>query len=260
MTKTTKRIASIITAIAIMLSVMCIAGATTASAATDKVSLYSTGVQFEKYGTKVYHIYIKTTGNASDESVFIHFNDGHNINTPDGWDDHEAEFVTTLSDGSKIWKVAHTCITSYSYNISFSYAIKYVADGVTYWDNNNGNNYNGTEALGVAPITVRRRSDISYDYDNFPIFALLQNYAYNKNVFVRFTTDGWDTYTDVPLSYSETNDDGTELWTAYIDASGIRTNGYHLDKFEYAVCYQVNGQEYWANNFGENYDINYRLY
>ena len=29
--------------------------------------------------------------------------------------------------------------------------------------------------------------------------------------------------------------------------------------FEYAICYRVNGKEYWANNFGANYDASFSV-
>ena len=79
--------------------------------------------------------------------------------------------------------------------------------------------------------------------------------AYHKNVFVRVTNDGWKSYTDIPMSYSETNDDGTENWT--VDFSRTAENA---EDFEYCVCYQANGQTYWANNLGENYDSYFRIY
>ena len=29
--------------------------------------------------------------------------------------------------------------------------------------------------------------------------------------------------------------------------------------FAYAICYRVNGNEYWANNFGANYDASFSV-
>ena len=251
MTKTRKttRFTSFVLTLAIMLSVFCMAGATTASAATDKVSLYSSGVTFTKYGANTYEIFIQTKDNAQDQQVYVHYFYMSNLD----WADAEAEYVATLSDGSKIWK-------AYLTSFDCKYAIKYVADGVTYWDNNNGNDYNGTEVIGTAPIAVNRRSGFYYNFDNYQINVVLQNYAYEKNVFVRYTTDGWNSYNDQALSYSETNADGTETWTGNIDISSIIANNYAYGDFEYAVCYQVNGTEYWANYFGNNYDINYCIH
>lgn len=252
MTQTSKttRFTSVILTIAVLFSLICTVGATSANAAVnDRVSLYSSGVTFAKYGAQTYEIFVKTNDNAHDQEVYIHY---YYMSGMD-WEDVKAEYVATLGDGSKIWK---SYLTSYN----CEYAIKYVADGQTFWDNNNGSNYNGTEVIGSAPISVKRIGKYYYDLASYPIDVVLQNYAYEKNVFVRYTTDGWNTYTDTALGYAETNSDGTETWSGSIDISSIVANNYNYADFEYAVCYQVNGTEYWANYFGNNYDINYSIH
>ena len=235
MTKTRKttKAAAIILTIAMLVGMFCIFGTTTAGAASDRVSLYSSNVTFCKYGISSSEVYIKTKDNAANQEVYVHY---FYLDTLP-WQDAKAEYVTTLSDGSKIWKANFS-----SFNTQF--AIKYVADGQEIWDNNNGKNYTRADVCGSAPVTVER---VGYDYYNVPIKAVLQNYAYNKNVFVRYTTDGWKTSKDKNLSYSSTNANGTENWTVALDDV---TNV----NLEYAVCYQVNGTEFWANNFGKNYD------
>ena len=212
-----------------------------ASASTDNVSLYSTELYFSKYGISHRYIYVQTNDNASDQHIYIHYKylEGQD------WKDAEATYHTTLPDGSKIWKAY---ISSYN----TEYAIKYVADGVTYWDNNNGNNYT-YEKIGIAPITANR--NYASLPESYPISATLQNYAFDKVVKVRYTEDNWITYTDVPLSYYSTNGDGTENWTTTLSLDKSKT-----DNFEYCIYYEVNGQTYWANNFGENYDYYYRIH
>ena len=32
------------------------------------------------------------------------------------------------------------------------------------------------------------------------------------------------------------------------------------DDFHYAICYQVDGREYWANNFGADYGKNHHIF
>lgn len=204
-----------------------------ASAATDKVSMYYFEPYFRSYGA---YVYIQTKDNASNQQVYVHYNDA---NTFGGWKDAEAEYITTLADGSKIWK-------AYTFSYDLEYAIKYVADGQTYWDNNNGNNYH-KEILGTAPIKVNRR--YSGDFN-----VTLQNYAYQKNVQIRYTEDNWKTYKDVPLSYQSTNSDGTENWSVDLKLDNNMT-----DEFHYCAYYQVNNQTYWENNLGENYDRNYYI-
>ena len=241
MTKTTKktRFAAILLTLAMVIGLFGAVGVTSASAATDKVSLYSSSVTFSRVGVNSYEVFIRTRDNAADQQVYVHYFYTDII----GWCDAQAEYFTTLNDGSKIWKANFTSAMT-------RYAIKFVADGREYWDNNNGKDYTYADVCGTAPVTVERTG---YAYYNIPVRAVLQNYAYNKNVFVRYTTDGWKSFKDQKLTYSSTNANGTENWTTTVyDATN--------SNIEYAVCYQVNGTEFWANNFGANYDGTYYIH
>ena len=248
-TRSITRIASIVLTLVMILSIFCVAGTVSAGAApisaNHRVSVYCASPYFSKYGFTSYEVYIQTRDDCKNQKVYVHYNymDGQQ------WRDQEAELYTILNDGSKIWKANFT-----SYNTK--YCIKYVANGVTYWDNNNGKDYTYGNVIGSADI-VSEKLGYQYPYQGFMVNALLQNYAYHKNVFVRYTTDGWNTCHDEPMHYSASNDDGTENWTTYLPISGAEASG---EGFEYAICYQVNGREYWANNFGENYDRSYYIY
>ena len=246
MTKTSKttKIAAMMLTIAMLLGMLCIVGATNASAATDRVKLYSSAKYFVKYGFTTSEVYVRTQDNAQNQQVFVHYRYLNDAN----WLDTEATYVTTMDDGSKIWRATFSSLDT-------RYAIKYVADGEEIWDNNNGNDYTLNDVLGAAPIVSER---LFYQYNGlygFKINAVLQNYAYQKNVFVRYTTDGWKSYQDKALTYDKTNANGTETWTV-----NISNNNASATDFQYAICYQVNGTEFWTNNFGKNYDGNYHIY
>lgn len=239
--KSTKLFAAVLT-LAMILGTFCAFGTFTAGAATRRVSLYSSDVTFCKYGITTSEIFVQTKDNASNQQVFVHYNymDGSE------WMDAKADYVTTLSDGGKIWRAV---INSFN----TEYAIKYVADGEEIWDNNNGKNYTTDDVIGTAPVSVQ---SLPYQYRaDYTINAVVQNYAYDKDVTVRYTTDGWNSYKDAKLSYSNTNANGTETWTADIDAHFL-----NRDNFEFAVCYKVNGNEFWANNFGANYNSNFCIH
>ena len=239
-TKTLKKSLSFLLALSMLFCFMGAMGSVSASAATDRVSMYSADCYFSRYGVSRRDVYIQTKDNASNQQVYVHYNF---VNGQD-WQDEQATYFTTLPDGSKIWKAS---ISSYN----TEYAIKYVADGQIIWDNNNGNNYT-YESIGTAPITVNRTN--YYPINDFLVRATLQNYAYEKNVVVRYTNDNWATYQDVPLKYMYQNTDGTETWEVFLPF-----NFDQYKEFEYCVYYQVNGQTYWANNFGQNYDASYRM-
>ena len=246
MTKTNKttKIAAIVLTLAMLLSVFCIAGTASASAATDRVRLYSSNITFTKYGAATYDVYVQTRDNAQNQKVTVHYFYMPSL----GWCDAPATYVTTLNDGSKIWKSTFS-------SFACQYAIKYEADGETIWDNNNGRDYNGSEVIGAAPVAAESLSSMR-SLRSYQINAVLQNYAYHKNVFVRYTTDGWNSYSDQALGYSQTNADGTETWTTKINIENIAD----YSDFEYAICYQVNGTEFWANHFGANYDLNFSIH
>ena len=242
MTKTNKttKIAAIVLTLAMLLSVFCIAGTATAGAATDRVRLYSSNRTFSKYGAATYEVYVQTRDNAQNQKVTVHYFYMPSL----GWGDAVATYVTTLNDGSKIWKATFS-------SFACQYAIKYEADGQIIWDNNNGKDYTGSDVVGTAPVAVERLG-YQYNTENYQINAVLQNYAYHKNVFVRYTTDGWKSYQDKALNYVQTNANGSETWSTKVNANG--------SDFQYAICYQVNGTEYWANNFGANYDFSYCIH
>ena len=146
MTKThkLKKSVSLALAFTMLLSLFCIMSKTNVGAVTDRVSMYSSDVTFVKYGKVTRNIYIQTTDNASSQQVYVHYN----YMSGEEWRDAQAEYFTTLSDGSKIFKAS---ISSFN----DEYAIKYISDGNEYWDNNNGNNYHD-EKIGSAPITIDR--------------------------------------------------------------------------------------------------------
>lgn len=238
-TKTLKRTLTFILTLSMLLCCIGAFGSVQASAATERVSMYLFDPYFSKYGSTSAYVYIQTNDNASNQQVYVHY---HYIN--DEWLDAQAEYLTTLADGSKIWKANITCYGT-------EYAIKYVADGEVIWDNNNGKNY-GDELLGSAPITVNRTG---FNGSSYPIVVTLQNYSYQKDVQVRYTVDNWKTYEDAPLSYKSTTEYGTEIWETDLSISADQ-----LSSFQYCVCYKEGNNTYWANNFGQNYDSNYVMH
>ncbi len=235
-----KKTLSIIAALCVIISAFSMFSVT-ASAATDKVSLYSSEVCNRMNGMIGTTVYVQTKDDASNQSVTLHYNQGAGR----GWTDQGAEYVTTLEDGSKIWK---TFLRSYD----LEYVIKYEGDGEVTWDNNDGKNYK-EGILGTAPIAVNR-SQFAY-LSRFTVNATVQNLGFAKDIKVRYTTDNWNTVKEAEMAYDKTNADGTEQWKAIISEDVAST-----PSFQFCVSYTVNGQTFWANNFGSNYDANFRIY
>ncbi len=82
----------------------------------------------------------------------------------------------------------------------------------------------------------------------------VKNLAYHKEVDVLCElTDG--TWKFFPLSFSNSTQEGTEIWSGTAKRSNIPYLVESGFKGKYAVRYKVNGQEYWDNNNGQNYEI-----
>ena len=221
------------------------AGVKANAAEVKPVQLYCSDTYYGYIGSGTTNIYIKVANWDSNKKVNVHY-ENKSLNT---WLDQPASYVTTLADGSEIWK-ATVGLTATSVS---NFAINTIQNGQTYWDNNNGKNYSA-ESAGIAPVkAVRTITAYDSSTGNFKISARVQNYAYNKKVTVRYTTDNWASYQEAALSYdnSKNYNDGTELWSTNIS---VPTVGYFKTNLQYAIRYEVNGQTYWDNNFGKNYN------
>lgn len=214
-----------------------------ANAATNEVSLYYADESFNYHGYEETTIYIKVKNLGYNKDVAVHY---YNSNSST-WTDQQATYVTTLSDGSEIWKAD---IGAWG----LEYAIKYTVNGATYWDNNNGSNYTIDDILGVNPVKALRPYYYeTTNYSAFPIRATVKNLAYTKLVNVRYTQDNWATSSTKALVYNSNYSNSTEeLWDTTLSLDANKING-----FQYYVYYQVNGQTYYDNNFGVNYNKDY---
>ena len=236
---TIRKLSSVIMVFALLLGMLTVSGNTiTAKASQSPVKLYSVEGKTIYHGLNSFNVYIQiAAGSAGSKAVSVHYR-----NYDDTWLDADATFLTKLDSETEIWKAnVSGCGLS-------EYAIKYVGDGITYWDNNNGNNHSFYEPLGEANVKA-----VCSSYQtaaNYNIYAAVKNLAYTKVVKVRYTEDNWATYQDVELHYSNTlTDSSTEIWTTtlHLDSSKI-------DNFHFCISYEVNGQTYWDNNWGANYD------
>lgn len=242
-TKTFKKLSAIIMVFAMLFGVLpMLSNGITAKASSNPVKFHSTELMITRYGNSRFDIYIQVeAGSAATKAVSVHYEDTY----LDKWLDEEATFFTKTDDNTEIWKA-----TVSGYGLT-QFAIKYVGDGHTYWDNNNGSNYKFREYVGAANIKSMRLTSQSSEY--YRIQAAVKNLAYNKIVKVRYTEDNWATWTDVDLNYdSPISGTNSEIWAVSLNLDPAKR-----DSFHYCLYYQVNGQTYWDNNFGANYDSSY---
>ena len=75
-----------------------------------------------------------------------------------------------------------------------------------------------------------------------------------RSVYVRFTTNGWDSFCNIPArEYPHGQETFChDIYTFTIDLE------LDVTKVEFALCYRTNDAEFWDNNDGKNYVMEYR--
>lgn len=228
--------------------------ATPASAATEAIDLYASDYHDEAGGGVnwvVGNVYIKVSNRGqyyspiSTKKVYLH---GTTSETG-SWTDTEATYVGTLADGSLIYKARTD--KNFSSTPYAKFALKYVVNGNTYWDNNYGQDYTHKNALGSAVVKAHTYANEAASNSvggYMDVYATVKNLAYTKDIKVVYTTNNWATTKKAPLNYQFTNDDGSEEWKVD-DSVSVPYNA------KFYIQYKVNGQTYIDNNFGNYYSI-----
>ncbi|KAF9286784.1 hypothetical protein BGZ88_008889 [Linnemannia elongata] len=108
-------------------------------------------------------------------------------------------------------------------------------------------------AAGAAPLRVETMT-LSQDQTELQGKILIHNIAFHKRVSVRYTTDYWQTQTEVAAEYEES-----------IPGSALDRFAFKIPmemektmverSFCFAVRYQVIGREFWDSNNGMNYQV-----
>ncbi|NQY65361.1 MAG: hypothetical protein HRT38_16920 [Alteromonadaceae bacterium] len=193
---------------------------------------------------------------GANKKVFIHHQaiDG-------SWVDLPMSYHSPASAGKEVWT------SSPGYKGGSVFSVKYEVNGQTYWDNNQGQNYsypNGGYNIAsdnqVLVATYNSNSSDPYGNKQFTGRIALKNLSYLKSVKVVYSQDNWQTskiidakYGGNPFRYGygshqNPNSFNVETWTfsEYVSP----------ERGEFFVDYEVNGQHYYDNNHGVNYDLN----
>lgn len=169
------------------------------------------------------------------------------------WADLAAVYVGPADSGREIWRAYEEINPGLHHDIEI--AVKYVVNGVTYWDNNGGANYklgrnDGSMVVGRNVALYATEAVPAVPGPGYYILGNidLKNLGPAKTVVVRYTTDNWQSSTNLNAAYKVgPNANGTETWTFSIANVATPPN------LKFAVSYTVNGTTYWDNNFGPNY-------
>lgn len=217
------------------------ASASTTITDKNKVALCFRESNYVYHASYQFANYIRVNKNIANKKVYLRYRD-----QGEEWQTEEARYVADLDNDYEIY-------VAYCGKMGGYYECDLVCESgdTTYIDDNDGKHYTG-QTLGTASVCALRTPSPCDSY--FKVSALVKNYAYEKEVAVRYTTDGWKTYKEAELKYDSVADDGNEIWSTTLNLPEGTISG---DKFEYAIRYTVNGNTYWDNNFGRNYNASY---
>ena len=178
------------------------------------------------------------------------------------WRDIPLRFRRSLPNNEELWEGQVVVPGAY---LSDEYAVKFEVNGQVHWDNNHGKNYHvnrmdGTYLSPSIPVSLDEYFS-KHTGRYFNINVDVRNLGYEKQVEVHYTTDGWKTTAVKFLEYTKyfrvgyaqylisPNKNGIEKWEApiFVDET--------INVLEFVIRYEVDGQEYWDNNFGKNYKL-----
>jgi hypothetical protein len=170
---------------------------------------------------------------------------------PDGsWGDVAARYVGPAHDGWQLWQAQSE---GHDETPWIEFVVRYEVSGRTYWDNNGGAGVNywikaGDRALlKGTPVLLHRARAFASGRTQVDGIVQVRDIAYEKQVRVVYTEDGWATHGSVDGVYVRgPNLQSIEEWDFVIPEVSV-------PDLEFAVAYTAGGRTYWDNNFGSNY-------
>lgn len=169
-----------------------------------------------------------------------------------GWSFIPGTYVRSVSTNRELWQVT-------SGNQVWRFTGRYTVAGKTYWDSNDGHDYalapTGETKMIGRPNVILGSARIDEANDTLNVIVGVKNLGFGKVVGVHYSTDNWVTSDDAYASYTRAHlpmghpgQPGAESWQVEIDLDSA-------PEVAFALFYQVNGQEYWNNNFGSNFTV-----
>ncbi|KAJ8898203.1 hypothetical protein PR048_003563 [Dryococelus australis] len=81
-------------------------------------------------------------------------------------------------------------------------------------------------------------------------YVRVRNLDFHKSVYIRYTLDGWKTFSDLQASYIDGSCDGfSDRFSFKLYAHTVNIGS----KVEFAIRFQCKGVQYWDSNLGANY-------
>ena len=238
------------------------------------------------------NVFVRTRDTKKETSVILYYYENLYDNYDyKPWRKIELKKLNTWCDCGVIWTVNEssdyfskwdcgrpTCFKFFpgfnkTYGGEIRFAIEYREGDDTYWDNNNGWNYNivGTccegfyymkhdEIYHVGNPSPYHKERYSVNHPRSNVFLhmqkrnqiFLRNIAAEKKVTVVYTEDNWENISSVEASFKHMLlGDTWEVWTFNLPVRSSTTVFY--------ITYEANGEIYYDNNFGSNYKFSNSL-
>lgn len=176
-------------------------------------------------------------------------------NSSGSWESAPGQYLGAAGPGRELWTVSMNAPSD-------SFAFYSTVNGVTYWDNNNSQNYSQAlyrydGLLGSAPLGDPQGSWLppqSGTGQNGAISGnlLLRNLSYAKTVRIVYTENNWSTTREAFASYQATLPSGVELWQFSLPTAAVINQA----QVQMAFQYSWSGGSAWDNNYGRNYRLN----
>jgi len=151
------------------------------------------------------------------------------------------------------------------------FVIRYSVNGQTFWDNNNGQNYNftgnlttvgGNVVLNKATAHQGTEAGGGFTFTTSWLEGeiLVNNFGFSKSVGIVLSVDGGTNWTVTQANFTGTaTADGqfvgpAEVWTFKTPELNLNPAS---NAFLFAAFYRdlASGKEFWDNNFGQNYQL-----
>jgi hypothetical protein len=222
-----------------------------AEAADPNVQLAYAKIQTNCNGSVCYRVTggIEVKNLAYEKQVSVVYTTGNGQ-----WNEVAATYAASIDNGFETWNFSQDAVAG----ATFEFTIKYVFNGQTYWDNNNGINY---KIGGSAnPDRILSKSTVKLDEAfywssrggiYFTGNIVSKNLSNADTVNVIYTLNNWATTEVASANYNDSviySNDSLEKW-------GFSLAAFSGSPIQFAISYTANGVTYWDNNNGNNYSI-----
>jgi len=250
-------------------------------AASEKIKLLKSGTLAAYYSRSYIRektFYVEVANLAYNKQVFVY----HKMS--DGtWKEFPLAYMKQADNNAEVWGWelnygvgTPAAQTFAAVGFSDEFVLKYIVNGQTFWDNNNGKNYNISSPYKTDGLFLQDGVNVSADtYKSYLLLspspnnhyvqvqADVRSLAYNKQVTLVYTTNAWRTVQYQSLNYASTYAYGGDNIFLNNSLQNFEkwTTGFYIPQgqgpisLQYAISYKVNGVEYWDNNYGRNYTI-----